>query len=101
MRTAVTQHRTHCGSREASAAADDDEDAEELANDHVSDEKGAKILNNTFTAIFHCCYYPPATVPHPLSGLSSSQQSFPAVQMGSLQMVLTETTVGGQQMWRT
>ena len=92
--TAVTQHHNHCGSREASAAADDNEDAEELANDHVSNEKGANIFNNTFTAIFHCCCYPPAAVPHPLSGLISSQQSFLAVQMWNLQMLLNETTVG-------
>jgi hypothetical protein len=94
MHTAVTQHRNYRGSREASAAADDDKDAEETASDHVSSEKGANNINDTFTAIFHCCDYPSAAVPYSFRIMSSSKQSFPAVQMGDLQMLLKQTTMG-------
>ena len=82
------------GSRKASDAADDVDDAEEPANDHVSSERSANNSNDTFTAILHYCNHPPAAVPYPLRGLSSSEQSFPAVQMGDLQMLLNRTTAG-------
>ena len=94
MHTAVSQHRNHRGSIEASAAADDNEDAEEPLNDHASSEKGANMSNDTFTAIFHYGNYPSAAVPYPLRGLSSSEQSLRAVQMGDSQMLLNEMTVG-------